>query len=110
MSKNNTPEPVHALVVLKHRGRALQVLSTLFISAGAERQREGERGFYNPSIMLLRDVVSHFICHGLMRHGACLGLLVIAASVKRGFMRLTQECGRGGKKKRKRKIIKNMGK
>lgn len=109
MSKNNTPEPVHALVVLKHRGRALQVLSMLFISAGAERQREGERGFYNPSIMLLRDAVSHFICHGLVRHGACLGLLVIAASVKRGFMRLTQECIGGGKKKRKRKIIKNMG-
>lgn len=98
MSKNNTPEPVHALVVLKHRGRALQVLSTLFISAGAERQREGERGFYNPSIML-----SHFICHGLMRHGACLGLLVIAASVKRGFMRLTQECIGGVKKKEKEK-------
>lgn len=89
MSKNNTLELVHALAV-KHRGRALQVLSMLFISAGAEGRRQGERGFYNPSIMLLRDVVSHCICHSLMRQGARLGLLVIAESVKCGFMRLTQ--------------------
>lgn len=72
MSKNNTPELPHA-PVMKRRSLASprlasQVWSSFFISAGADTQREVDGGFYNPSIMLLRDSVSHFICHGLVRH------------------------------------------
>lgn len=73
MSKNNTPEPLHALV-MRGRSWALQVFFSSFsISAGADTQREVHAAFFyffftTPSIMLLWDAVSHFICHGLVRH------------------------------------------
>lgn len=84
MSKNNNPEPVHT-PVMKRRSRS---------PAGSELslylyRRRDTKGFffffYNPSKMRLRDTVSHFICHGLVPLAACLGLLVIAGSVKTRF-------------------------